>query len=61
VLLVAYRTATIALADEVVHLDRGRVVDVGTHEELSARDPGYLELVSSYATRAAAQEQEATR
>lgn len=59
VLLVAYRTATIALADEVVHLDRGRVVDVGTHDELMARDPGYAELASSYARRSA--EQEASR
>ncbi len=53
VLVVAYRTATIALADEVVHLDRGRVVDVGTHDELMARDPGYVELVTSYARRSA--------
>ncbi|WP_454083587.1 ABC transporter ATP-binding protein [Georgenia sp. Marseille-Q6866] len=57
VLLVAYRTATIALADEVVHLERGRVVDVGTHEELMARDPGYVELASSYARRSAEQEE----
>ncbi|WP_319633105.1 ABC transporter ATP-binding protein [Georgenia satyanarayanai] len=57
VLLVAYRTATIALADEVVHLERGRVVDVGTHEELMARDPGYVELASSYARRTAEQEE----
>src|SRR5690606_4280427 len=57
VLPVAYRTATIALADEVVHLERGRVVDVGTHEELMARDPGYVELASSYARRSAEQEE----
>ncbi|WP_330998319.1 ABC transporter ATP-binding protein [Georgenia wutianyii] len=57
VLLVAYRTATIALADEVVHLERGRVVDVGTHAELMARDPGYAELASSYARRSAEQEE----
>ncbi len=61
VLLVAYRTATIALADEVVHLDRGRVADVGTHEELMARDPGYLALVSSYARRSVEHEQEHSR
>ena len=55
VLVVAYRTATIALADEVVHLDQGRVVDVGTHDELMARDPGYAALTSSYARRSAEQ------
>ncbi|MEE6296570.1 ABC transporter ATP-binding protein [Georgenia wangjunii] len=53
VLLVAYRTATIALADEVVHLDRGRVVDVGTHEELMSRDAGYVDLATAYARRTA--------
>lgn len=58
VLLVAYRTATIALADEVVHLERGRVVDVGTHTELLARDARYLELASSYARRSAEQDSE---
>ena len=56
VLLIAYRTATIALADQVLHLDRGRVVDVGTHAELMARDPGYAELSTTYARRAAEQE-----
>ncbi|WP_324652832.1 ABC transporter ATP-binding protein [Georgenia sp. H159] len=61
VLLVAYRTATIALADMVVHLERGQVVDIGTHEELMARDPGYADLASTYARRSAAQEQEAAR
>ncbi|MDD9205846.1 ABC transporter ATP-binding protein [Georgenia sp. 10Sc9-8] len=58
VLLVAYRTATIALADEVVHLDRGRVVDAGTHAELLDRDPGYVDLVTAYARRAADREAE---
>ena len=35
--VVAYRKATIALADEVVHLEDGRIVDRGTHAELLAR------------------------
>ncbi|WP_346111790.1 ABC transporter ATP-binding protein [Nonomuraea maheshkhaliensis] len=48
VVVVAYRLATIALADEVVYLDRGRVVDRGTHEELLARCPGYRNLVTAY-------------
>ncbi len=33
-LIIAHRAATIALADRVVLLDRGRVVAEGTHEEL---------------------------
>ncbi len=38
-LVVAYRKATIGLADEVVHLEGGRVVDRGTHEELPGTQP----------------------
>jgi ABC-type multidrug transport system fused ATPase/permease subunit len=48
VLVVAYRKATIALADTVVHLEGGRVVDQGTHSELLARSPGYAHLVNAY-------------
>ncbi len=48
VVVVAYRKATIALADEVVHLDDGRVVDQGSHAALLARNPAYAELVNAY-------------
>ncbi len=48
VLVVAYRKATIALADEVVYLRDGRVADQGTHAELLARNPGYADLVNAY-------------
>ncbi|MEV4395531.1 ABC transporter ATP-binding protein [Nonomuraea sp. NPDC049607] len=48
VVVVAYRMATIALADEVVYLDHGRVVDRGTHEELLVRCLGYRNLVTAY-------------
>jgi ABC-type multidrug transport system fused ATPase/permease subunit len=48
VLVVAYRKATIALADQVVYLRDGRVVDQGTHSELLARSPGYAHLVNAY-------------
>jgi ATP-binding cassette subfamily B protein len=46
--VVAYRKATIALADEVVHLDGGRIVDRGTHAELLTRSPSYARLVNAY-------------
>jgi ABC-type multidrug transport system fused ATPase/permease subunit len=48
VLLVAYRMSSVLLADEVVHVEGGRVVDRGPHAELLARDPGYRALATAY-------------
>jgi ABC-type multidrug transport system fused ATPase/permease subunit len=48
VVVVAYRRATIALADEVVWIEHGRIVDRGRHEELIERTPGYALLVNAY-------------
>jgi len=48
VVVVAYRRATIALADEVVWIEHGRVVDRGPHEDLVGRTPGYALLVNAY-------------
>ena len=47
VVMVAYRMSSVTMADEVVHLEAGRVVDRGTHAELLDRDPGYRELASA--------------
>jgi ABC-type multidrug transport system fused ATPase/permease subunit len=47
-LVVAYRKATIALADEVLFLEGGRVVDRGTHLELSVRSAAYRDIVDAY-------------
>ncbi|SFC03694.1 ABC-type multidrug transport system, ATPase and permease component [Nocardioides terrae] len=55
--VVAYRKATIALADEVVHLADGRIRDRGTHAELLARNAAYAELVNAYETQAEEVEQ----
>jgi ABC-type multidrug transport system fused ATPase/permease subunit len=46
-LIVAHRLSTILLADRVVHLDRGTVKGVGTHQQLLA-DPDYVALVTAY-------------
>ncbi|WP_440098078.1 ABC transporter ATP-binding protein [Streptosporangium sp. H16] len=56
VVVIAYRMATIALADEVVYLDHGRVVDRGGHAELLARCEGYRNLVTAYERQGAERE-----
>ena len=48
VVVVAYRKATIALADEVVYVEAGRVVDRGPHAELQVRCAGYRQLITAY-------------
>ncbi|HEY7488317.1 MAG TPA: ABC transporter ATP-binding protein [Streptosporangiaceae bacterium] len=48
VIVIAYRKATIALADEVVYIEHGRVVDQGPHADLIARSVGYRNLVNAY-------------
>ncbi|NYJ01007.1 ABC-type multidrug transport system fused ATPase/permease subunit [Nocardioides thalensis] len=48
--VVAYRKATIALADEVLFLADGRIVDRGPHDELVARNADYARLVNAYET-----------
>jgi ABC-type multidrug transport system fused ATPase/permease subunit len=48
ILVVAYRRATITLADEVVYMEHGRVVARGRHEQLLATVAGYAELVRAY-------------
>ncbi|MDQ6650354.1 MAG: ABC transporter ATP-binding protein/permease [Actinomycetota bacterium] len=49
VVVVAYRQATIALADEVVFVTGGRVRSRGTHAHLLGAEPGYRHLVTAYA------------
>ena len=58
IFVVAYRRATIALADEVVYLEHGRVVAHGTHTELLASVPGYANLVTAYEKAEAERERE---
>jgi ABC-type multidrug transport system fused ATPase/permease subunit len=46
--VVAYRKATIGLADEVLYLSEGTIVDRGPHAELVARNDAYARLVNAY-------------
>jgi ABC-type multidrug transport system fused ATPase/permease subunit len=52
VVVIAYRRATVALADEVFFLDDGVIADRGTHEELLERSAGYRDLITAYARAA---------
>jgi ATP-binding cassette subfamily B protein len=45
-LLIAHRRSTLQLADQIAVLDEGRLVDLGTHEELTERCALYRLLLS---------------
>ncbi|HWL43059.1 MAG TPA: ABC transporter ATP-binding protein [Ilumatobacter sp.] len=50
VLIVASRPSTVALADDVLYVADGRIVDHGTHDELMERVPDYRTLVEAFET-----------
>jgi ATP-binding cassette subfamily B protein len=54
VVIVAQRVSTIVDADQIVVLDDGAVVGVGTHEQLLRTCPTYLEIVESQLSAEAA-------
>ena len=45
----------ISLADEVAHLEGGRIVGRGTHAELLETSPAYAHLVNAYETEGPAE------
>src|SRR5258708_37520918 len=45
-LLIAHRRSTLELADQIAVLDAGRLIDQGTHEELTRRCPLYRLLLA---------------
>jgi ATP-binding cassette subfamily B protein len=55
-IVIAHRPATIALAERVVLLDRGRVEAVGPHQELLAESARYREVLAAWAASDAERE-----
>jgi len=45
--IVAQRISTVLLADTIILLDKGEIVDKGNHQELMARSPLYREIFES--------------
>ncbi len=46
-IVIAHRPATIALADRVVLLDEGRIVDEGTHADLLLTSAHYRDVLAA--------------
>ena len=47
VVVIAHRLSTVKQADQIIVLDGGRIVEQGTHDELTRRRGRYLELVKN--------------
>jgi len=47
VVVIAHRLSTVKNADQIIVLDKGKIVETGTHEELTAKKGAYFELVKN--------------
>jgi ATP-binding cassette subfamily B protein len=60
-LVIAHRLSTISLADRVLLLEGGRIVASGTHSELLASEPRYVDVLAHVDDAAAAEPDEEVR
>jgi len=47
VVVIAHRLSTVINADQIVVLDKGKVIEIGNHEELIALRGNYYELIKN--------------
>jgi ATP-binding cassette subfamily B protein len=50
-LIISHRFSTVRMADQIVVLEDGRVLETGSHEELIARGGRYAQLFDMQAGR----------
>ena len=48
-IVIAHRLSTIRNADRIIILDRGRIIDSGTHDQLISRNDTYMKLYNALA------------
>ncbi|MDP2157760.1 MAG: hypothetical protein Q8K68_08645, partial [Nitrospirota bacterium] len=48
-IVIAHRLSTIKKSDRIVVLDKGRIVDIGSHEQLMSRNDTYMKLYNAFA------------
>ena len=57
-LIIAHRLSTVRNADQIIVLDKGRIMETGTHKELFKNNGLYRKLISKQLSRSAMQYEE---
>ena len=57
-MIIAHRLSTVRNADQIIVLDKGRIMETGTHKELFKNKGLYRKLISKQLSRSAMQYEE---